>query len=356
MIKDFFREDLKNFIPYEGEKNECRIKLDANESPIILPNGIENEIMKAVKNSLLNRYPDPSSVKVCSLYAEYAGVSCKNIMAGNGSDELIQIITNAFISKGDKAVTINPDFSMYGIYTKIAGGDVVEYELNEEFNGEADSLVSMVNNEKPRVLFLSNPNNPTGGVMPEGDLIKIISGCNCIVVIDEAYYEFYGETVCNRVNEFKNLIVLRTCSKALGLAGVRLGFLITGDVLMNELKKVKPPFNVNIITQEVASVILENKSLVSKNVESVLAEKEYIYRHLKKFCGLKLYPSKANFILVESGRARDIKNRLLTEGISVRSYGSGRLKNCLRITVGNRMENDALIGCLTGSLASGEDL
>ena len=237
MVRDLFRQDLKEFKAYEAEQNNCSIKLDANESFLTLQKEIEDGLIESIKNTPLNRYPDPASKQVCSLYADYAGVDTKNVMAGNGSDELIQITINAFIDKGDKVMFLNPDFSMYGIYTKLARGVPVEFLLDEKFKFDVDKLISRVNSEDIKLLFISNPNNPTGGVIAEADLLKVIKNCNCIVVIDEAYYEFYGETVVDKINAFENLIVTRTCSKALGLAALRLGFLITNEVLIQEIKK-----------------------------------------------------------------------------------------------------------------------
>ena len=200
-------------------------------------------------------------LEVCTLYAQYANVKSINVMAGNGSDECIQIIANTFLNTGDKVAVQSPDFSMYGLYTKVAGGIPIEFPLNEELKLDVEGFISMANREKVKIVFLSNPNNPTGGIIKREDIIKIIEGCKCIVVIDEAYFEFYGQTVVDKIEAYENLIVLRTCSK-IGLAAIRLGFLITNSILMEELKKVKPPYNVNAITQSIACVILKNPEII----------------------------------------------------------------------------------------------
>jgi len=259
---------------------------------------------------------------------------------------LIQIIVNAFIAAGDKVLMLSPDFSMYGIYTKIAGGIPVEITLDKEFKLDTEALISRVNREGIKILFLSNPNNPTGRVIPQGQINKIIEGCICIVVIDEAYFEFYGKTIIDKIDSYQNLIVLRTCSKALGLAALRLGFLVTNDILMDELKKVKPPFNVNSITQSIASIILKNHGVIKQNVESIINERNYLCENLRNIEGIKIYPSQGNFILIKVKNVAEMKEKLLENSINIRSFKNSTLKNCLRITVGTRKENKNLLNSI----------
>jgi histidinol-phosphate aminotransferase len=346
MLSDFFREDLKSFRPYEAENNSYPIRLNANESFINISKEMLEEIQKAVKSVLFNRYPDPNSSAVCKLYADYAGVAASYIIAGNGSDELIQMIANAFINPRDKVMMLNPSFSMYSLYTRIIGGIPVQYNLNEDFSVEVEGLISRVNSENIKILFIANPNNPTGGVLSRKTVEKIVDRCNCIVVIDEAYYEFYGTTVTDLIDSKDNLIVLRTCSKAMGMAGIRLGFLMARDILVNEIKKVKPPFNVNSVTQAVGEVMLKNTALIKRNISEIINEREYLLNYLQNTKGVKVYPSSANFILIETDWAEIIKEKALARGISLRGFKENRLKNCLRITVGSREENEAVIALL----------
>lgn len=353
MINNYYRGDLKDFKSYEAQGANYKYKLDANESFLSFPGDLHSELLNAVETSLLNRYPDPSSFNACSLYADYAGVKSENLMAGNGSDELISIIINTFIAHKDKVAVLSPDFSMYSIYTRIAGGDMIVFPLNEDFSVDSDALINMVNRENVKIIFLSNPNNPTGRVIPEADLSKIIEECRCIVVVDEAYFEFYGKTMVSKVCTYENLIVLRTCSKAIGLAATRLGFLITNDILLREVKKVKPPFNVNSMTQAIASIILGKPYIIQKNVESIIRERNYLYKKLMSINGFRVYPSEGNFILFEVSDAGRINRKLLKGGISIRSFNSERLKNCLRVTTGNREENDYFLEYI--SKAGGED-
>lgn len=346
MIKDFFREDLKYFKAYEGVKENCSIKMDANESFISFPEALRRKLIQAVEGCLYNRYPDPEAKKVCRLYGDYVGVDAKNIMAGNGSDELIQMIANTFIEKGDAAAALDPDFSMYEIYTKISGGRIVKFPLDENFKLDVQKLIEWVNGKNVKVLFFSNPNNPTGGVIPQEQIIEIIKKCRSIVVVDEAYFEFYGKTIADKINQYENLIVLRTCSKALGLAALRLGFLITCHTLMDEIRKVKPPYNVNSLSQEAASVILQNPYVIKKNIESIIGERNFLYNALLDMKGVAVYPTHSNFILVRVNDAEKTSERLAKRNIRVRNFGTGRLEYCLRITAGTREENEYFLKSL----------
>ena len=342
MVQDFFREDLSDFESYSAGKTDYKVRLNANECFNNLGFETRKEIGKVIENSIYNRYPDPEALKVCDLYAKYANVKSINVMAGNGSDECIQIIAHTFLNTGDKVAMQSPDFSMYGLYTKVAGGIPIEFPLGSELELDVEGFISMANNEKVKIVFLSNPNNPTGNIIKRENIIKIIEGCKCVVVIDEAYFEFYGESVLDKIDTYENLIVLRTCSK-IGLAAIRLGFMITNNLLMSELKKVKPPYNVNSITQSIACVILKNPEIIYNNVRNILAERVYLWDKLSNIYGIKLYKAKANFILIEVPNALKIKAKLLKQSINVRSFTSGKLINCLRITIGSREENDCLL-------------
>jgi len=342
MVQDFFREDLSDFESYSAGKTDYKVRLNANESFNNLDFETRKEIGKVIENSIYNRYPDPEALEVCDLYAKYANVLNTNVMAGNGSDECIQIITHTFLNTGDKVAMQSPDFSMYGLYTKVAGGIPIEFPLGSELELDVECFISMANSEKVKIVFLSNPNNPTGNIIQREDIIKIIEECKCIVVIDEAYFEFYGESILDKIDSYENLIVLRTCSK-IGLAAIRLGFMITNNVLMSELKKVKPPYNVNSITQGIACVILKKPEIIYNNVKNIIEERSYLWEKLSNIDGIKLYKAKANFILVEVPNALQIKAKLLKQSINVRCFTSGKLVNFLRITIGSREENDCLL-------------
>lgn len=347
MIEKFVKDNLKNFKPYNAPEVKYEVKLDANENFMNIRGDILEKILNKIKNLDFNRYPDPASTKVCKLYANYAKTDAKNVMAGNGSDELIQIIVSTFIDKGDSIMCVNPDFSMYANYTEIAGGNAKVFELNEDFSLDVDKLIETVNREKVKVLFVSNPNNPVATIIPRKDVLRILDECNSIVVVDEAYIEFYGDSVVDKINDYENLIVLRTCSKVMAMAAIRLGFLITNYELIQEIKKVKPPFNVNSVTQAVGEVILENTDYIKDYTKKILEERKFLFDGLKSIKGLKVYPTHSNFVIMKLKDSQNIYEELLENSISVRSYtDDSRLNDFIRISVGSRKENEAVLNCL----------
>lgn len=354
MIEKFFREDISDFQPYDAGKENFRIRLDANESFIGLSQSLKNKILSAVISVEFNRYPDPQSNKLCSLYGKYCGIDEKYIMAGNGSDEIIQIIINTFLDKGDKLVVLDPDFSMYKSYNRVRGGKTVSISLDKDFNIDTDSLIEKINYENPKIFIFSNPNNPTGGIISKKDIIKIVDKCNCIVVVDEAYIEFYGDSIIDEVKNYKNLIVLRTCSKALGSAVLRLGFAITNESILKELKKVKPPFNVNGVSQVIGEIILEDTEYVNKAVKKIIEQRDYLYEELSKINKIKVYRTNANFVLFKSINSKKINEKLERNGIKIRSFKDEVLKDYLRVTAGNESQNKEVLKIIKECVTSFE--
>lgn len=205
-----------------------------------------------------------------------------------------------------------------------------------------------MNVEKPKMFIFSNPNNPTGGVIPKRDIIKIIENVKCVVVVDEAYMEFYGDSIVEYIKTYDNLIVLRTASKALASAALRLGFLITNSTLLREIKKVKPPFNVNSVSQVIGKVILDDRKFIKESIDKVLGERNYLVTGLKSIEGLKVYETQSNFVLIYSENANKINDILIKSGIKIRSFNDTTLKNFMRVTVGSREENMEVINGIRG--------
>ncbi|HEY5560798.1 MAG TPA: histidinol-phosphate transaminase [Clostridiaceae bacterium] len=353
MIDELFRKDLAEFSPYKAEIKKARVVLDANESFLNIPANLQEELLAEIRGIDYNRYPDPFSIKLCEeflryigqeylgsgdLGTEYLGIDIKNIIAGNGSDELISMIISAFAQQGDKVLIPTPNFSMYKIYSKVSGAIPVEYPTSEEFKLDVNNFIAKVNEEKAKIVFISNPNNPTGGVIPLYELIKIIDGCNSIVVIDEAYGEFYGKTLVDKILRFDNLIILKTCSK-MGMAAIRLGFLLTNERLMEEIKKVKPPYNLNSVTQTIGYFMLYHREAIKDAVNKIILEREYLYKELSAINLITIFPSQANFILIKVPEADKTYEMLLQNNVSVRNFKDDLLKDYFRITVGSRAEN-----------------
>lgn len=344
MGKLYINDKLKSIKPYVVDKTEYEVKLDANESYIPFPAELEEKLKKAMAGVLYNRYPDPDAEELCRLYGAYCGIDSSNIMAGNGSDELIQIMINGFLENGDALLTVKPDFSMYKFYTSLMGAKVVEYDMGEEFIFDRDSFLKLVKGNNARMIIFSNPNNPTAGVIPAEDILYLVENTDAMVVVDEAYYEFYGETVIDKIYEYENLAVLRTCSKAMGLAAARVGFLAAGNEIMCNVRKVKPPFNVNSLSQAAASVVLKNRDIIDRNIEEIKAGRDSLYAALSEMeqewgrDTLKVYPTYSNFIYIKSPISKQIFEELKEKNIIIRYFG-----DFLRVNTGSPYENERFI-------------
>jgi len=346
MIENLVREEIKGFKNYEVHSIPYRYKMDANEAPFELPEEVIKNIQEIVKSSQVNVYPDPTAEKLKEELARYCGVVPTNIFVGNGSDEIIHLIMLAFISKGDVVAYPHPSFAMYSVYSKIAGAVEIPVRLREDYNYDVDSFIKVIEKYQPKLVFLCNPNNPTGSVIEREDIIKIIQKSNGIVVVDEAYFEFYGNTIVDAINEFENLIVLRTLSKAFGLAGLRVGYAVANENILKYLNLVKSPYNINSLSQIIALKVLRT-DVLKERINYILEERKRLIKELGKIPGVKVYPSKTNFILVKFKDADYVYKGLLERGILVRDFSKVEgLEGALRITVSSREANDYLINGL----------
>lgn len=339
-------ESIKN---YESNKERYNVRLDANESFLPIDEKLLNKFKEKISEIDIHRYPDSDSETLRKLYAEYCGVTESNVIVGNGSDELIQVIINGALVKGEKVLTLKPDFSMYKFYTSLVEGDIIELELNNDMEITADKIIEKAAEGNAKIIIFSNPNNPTGSVLSCEEIIKILNSCNSLVVVDEAYYEFYGQTMVDYINQFDNLVVLRTSSKAMGLAAARLGFLIAKETLISKIVKAKPPYNVNALTQTLGEIVLGERRLIAENVKNIIVEREYLFDQLKKLESkinnekrFRIFPSKANFIFIKSNTGEEIYRKLLEMSINIRIFKD----KSLRITAGSREENNTLISAL----------
>lgn len=339
-------DEVKKIRGYVADEKRPSVMLDANESPYSLPINIIDDIKNKIPYEKLNRYPDPRAYKLCSKIANYVGYGiCSDmIIVGDGSDELINIIISSYVGKGRKVLIPTPTFSVYNIYSKINEGYVIPFNRNKDFNVDIDEMIDCINREKPELVFLCNPNNPTGTLTDRENIIKLLESCNSMVVIDEAYFEFCNITCVDLVKKYENLIVLRTFSKAWGMAGIRLGYLISNKGVIDELLKVKSPYNVNSITQEIGIAILDYAEYMNKNTSSILKERDYIIKNLESIDKIKVYETYANFIFLKVPDADLLCKALRESGIGIRNFNNCQgISNCVRVGVGLRYENDQLI-------------
>jgi histidinol-phosphate aminotransferase len=337
-LDKLIRPDIRNLDAYTSARGtfnqEGYILLDANENPY---------------DSKLNRYPDPFQTALKTRIAEWLKIEPGSLFLGNGSDEIIDLVIRTFCRPGtDNLVPIDPTYGMYEVLAGINQVEVRKAELDEQFEFRADRVLGKTD-ENTRLVFLCSPNNPTGNLMNKEEVTKLLSSFRGLVVVDEAYIDFSGSKgFIDYVKEFPNLIVLRTFSKAWGLAGIRLGYAIAQPGVVGYLNKVKYPYNVNRLTQAMAFKALKNKKRVLKTIEKLKKERDILKNGLQSYPFVKkIYPSQANFLLAEVEDAPGLLEFLKQKKIIVRDRsGITGCESCIRITVGTRKQNRKLMQAL----------
>lgn len=343
-------EKIRDLKPYEPILGTYRIHLDANESFQPLPDEILQKILQEAAEVRYNRYPDAKARELCERFAAFHGLNPDCVTAGNGSDELISVICNAFLMRGETILTASPDFSMYKFYASLSEANCVDYRKKPDLSIDVDEWIRMANDSDARLIVFSNPCNPTSLGLGREEVRRLVASVRALVVVDEAYMDFWDESLLPEAEQYDNLILLRTCSKAFAMAGIRLGFAVANPVLTNALRAVKSPYNVNILTQKVGSVVLGEPAWARESIQKVIASREALYRafkQLEKSAGedMYVYPSVTNFILIRLENAKEIHRYLLNEGIAVRYLG-----DFLRITAGSREENSEVLRAFTAAL------
>ena len=325
-----------------GPKNRI-INLSSNENPL----GPSPRVIKAIKNhsSLIHRYPESTSFELRQELARLQGLGPDNYIFGAGSNEVIDIILQTILKPKDKVLMPFPTFPQYKLLAEKLGGAVEEVPLNKDFSFDVDNFLSGADNAK--IIFLCAPNNPTCSDISRKDVLKILRESACVVV-DEAYVEFSGETVVDLVKKHENLLILRTFSKAYGLAGMRIGYGVAGRDLVEKMMKVKNPFNVNSLAQKSALAALSDTNHLKNVVETIVLGRKYLSNKLRAF--FTVYPSRTNFLWVDVSplSAYDLAQKLLKQNIAIRPFGKipGYEGNYVRITVGTEEENEQLADAL----------
>jgi histidinol-phosphate aminotransferase len=325
------------------------VKLDAMENPYPLPAALRRELAEVLSRVDLNRYPEPSGRELRALLAKKMAVpEGMELLLGNGSDDLIQIITFALARPGAVMMFPAPTFVMYSMNATLSGMKAAPVPLREDFSFDADAFIARMRAEHPALVYIAYPNNPTGVLYPERDVLQVVEACPGLVVIDEAYHVFAGRTFMPHLQKYENLAVLRTVSK-LGLAGIRLGYLAGRPEWIAELNKVRQAYNVNVLTQAAAMFTLERLEVLEEQASRIRAERESLKKELQKLKNLAVFPSEANFFLVRVPDAERTFEALRRQGVLVRNLHPG-LKGCLRVTVGTPDENRVLLTALREAL------
>lgn len=334
---------MKTIDAYEVN-NGSKTLLNANECYRNLPEDIINEIKDNLEEVLFNRYPDNSANLLTKTYSKAFNIKEDNVIFGNGSDEMLGLVIGLNIKEGKKLYTLTPDFSMYDYYTSFHGGDMVKYpiDLNNGFN--VDDFIKKGKEENVSIIIFSNPNNPTGTLVSKDDIKKILNSFDIPVVIDEAYGEFCDCSMVDEIDNYKNLYVTKTLSKAYGVAGIRLGMIISNKDNINVLRDMKVPYNVNSVTQYIGSIILKHKDELDVYSKEIIKRRDYFYNELvnRKYKDLVVYPSHANFIYGKSSMKDELVTNMLSNGISIRNYKD----DSFRITICSEIEMEDVLSVI----------
>lgn len=339
-IKDLIRPTIKALKPYSSARDEFQgatddmVFLDANENPF---------------NNGVNRYPDPQQGELKLVLSKIKGISTKHILLGNGSDEVLDLVFRTFCEPNqDNIITLPPTYGMYSVLANINAIEIKAIQLSNDFQPQVDKILNAANS-KSKILFLCSPNNPTGNSFNSKDIETLLNKFRGIVVIDEAYIDFSTEkSWIQRLEEFPNLIVTQTLSKAYGMAGIRLGICFASAEIISILNRIKPPYNVNQLTQLKAIEQLNINNLAKNQIDDILKERDVLISELKAISFVsKIYPSNANFVLAKVDDATKRYNQLIEKGIVIRNRTTQPgCENCLRFTVGTAQENEILINAM----------
>ena len=345
-IEQWLRSDIKNIDAYHVPVSKDMIKLDAMESPFGVPEDLKVEFLKCIEQSEVNRYPeaDPSPLKdtlrsLMDIPDEFG------ILLGNGSDELIQLLALA-CSKDDLIMSFEPSFVMYELVSKYVNLEYFGVQLDSNFDINLSDALLIIEREKPKIIFIAYPNNPTGNCFDYDAIIEIIKSTNSMVILDEAYYAYSDKSFLSEISNFPNLLVLRTISK-IGFAGLRLGLLIGDQETITQLNKLRLPYNINALTQTSANFLLQDKQRIINNAQIIIEERRRLANELSLFSKFKVYPSQTNFILVHSEDAHSLHTALKENGILIKGFPKGsKLSDFIRISVSEPVENNILIDAI----------
>lgn len=339
--------------PYHLKDRHYRIKLNQNESPYDLPLSLKEELLDEFAKQPWNRYPSYTNSRLKGKLARTLDIDTNQLLVGNGSNELLQILISLALPPKSKIMIITPTFLIYQQLGEIAEAEIIELDLDESWGFPVLKILSLLKEKSVALTILCSPNSPTGCFLEKDDLIQILEASSGLVLLDEAYHEFTKANYIEVQNSFKNLIIARTFSKAMGLAGLRIGYFVADSNLIQELSKAKLPYNLNIFSEYVACKLLGQGELIKRHVEKILEEKDKLTAKLQSLEQVTVFPSNANFLMIETKfPATVIFEKLLERGILVRDISKyhPRLEKKLRITVGTPAENQVFISELESIL------
>ncbi len=343
-VRLLIKEEVLGQEAYSVETTPCRIKLDAQENPLAMPGRLREEFAVRLASVPLNRYPEAGSIALVSRFAAAFGVGADQVMIGNGSDELIQILCTAMARPGAEMMIPVPTFAMYRIAALNAGLRVQAVPLDGAFDLDLAAMQGRIASQQPALIFLAYPNNPTGNCFSAERIDAILENARGIVVVDEAYFHFSGKTFLPLVGRYDNLVILRTLSKV-GLAAMRIGFLIGQPALIHELNKVRSPYNVNALSQAAAGFYLDHEAAFLEQAAEIRQWREELVRAMDGLPGMRLWPTEANFVFFSCDFDTDrVYRDLMQRGILIKNLSvPGGKPGFMRVTVGTPEENRELV-------------
>jgi len=338
------KDKVKSLKAYHVENIDCEIKLHANENSFPPPPEILKQFEEIFKATELNRYPDPHCSALKQTLSKRLGVAPENLAIGNGSDELIQILLQIFCDPQETVGFPDPTFAMYAIIAQGMGLQLQTHPLDEQWDFKAVPFLETLEKSEARIAFLSYPNNPTGNCFSAPEVQKVIESFSGIVVVDEAYHDFARKSFLSQLPRHNNLVILRSLSK-IGLAGLRVGYAVADPIIIDQIDKIRLPYNSNSLSQNLTNRLLNHFAPVQRQIDELLAERDRMIRGLSKFKQLTVFPSDANFVLFRVEQdSQALFQQLMEKGILIRDLGSHpRLTNCLRVTIGTPNENKSFL-------------
>lgn len=345
---------LAGLEPYDPKYLPARALLSANENPSDVDEELRREIQRALKKLPFNRYPDPLANDLRDLIAEANGLEREQVLVGNGGDELLFNIALAWGGPGRAFLNMPPTFSVYDNNARLTGTTVVDVPRRADYSIDEAAVLARVAEGDIDYVIVTSPNNPTGELASEEFMVRLLSSTDALVMVDEAYFEFSRRTMRPYLEQHKNLVILRTFSKAFSLAGVRVGYLLGNADVIREFVKVRQPYSVDAVSQVIARVVYQNRAKFEPGVKAIIAERERLVDELAAMPGVTAFPTDANYVLFRMenpGTARAVWQALYDKGVLVRDFSHAKgLEGCLRVSVGAREENDAFLDGLRNEL------
>ncbi len=335
---------LDDLVPYDPKYLPAKALLSANENPRDVDADIRQEILREIKKTAFNRYPDPLANDLRDMIADANGLERDWVLMGNGGDELLFDLALAWGGTGRTFLNLPPTFSAYANNARVTNTSIVDIVRREDYSLDEDAILDRVALGDIDFMIVASPNNPTGLMASPEFLERLLDTTDALIMVDEAYFEFSRQTMRPHLETHKNLVILRTFSKAFSLAGVRMGYILGNPEVIQDFIKVRQPYSVDVVSQVIARVVYANRAKFEHNIKAIISERERVYEALRIMPGISPYPTDSNWILFKADRASEAWGYLYDRGVLVRDFSTTpMLEGTLRVTIGTRDENDLFL-------------